>query len=130
MKRTTQTKTNTTAAAAGRGATQTAAPRTAGTSTYTRPTGGWVDLGSVRERKGKDGQDISYLVIDKDVEIFVGGEKVDLGEFRTVKLIDPRQGLETALSNGKIDEEKYNERLETLNNKNILFKMTVPPANN
>lgn len=89
-------------------------------------TSSWYELGTVRNNAKNN----PYIVLNKNVDVFVNGEKVDLGEFRTVKLVDPRLGLETLLSNGKIDESTYNERLEIIDDKRIEYKVTVAPQNN
>lgn len=91
--------------------------------------GFWAELGTLRERTNDKGDTSTYIVLNKNVQILVDGEEVDLGEYRTVKLIDPRKGLETARDNGKIDDETYEERLNALDERNVVFKLTVPPVN-
>lgn len=93
------------------------APRAASTGT-------WFELGTFREKDER-----VYIVLNKNVEVLVDGEKVDLGEYRTVKLIDPRKGLETARDNGKISDETFEERLAGFDERNIVYKLTVPPVN-
>ena len=86
----------------------------------------WAELGAVR----KNGDKTSYIVLNKDVEILVKGEKVDLGKYRTVKLMDPKTSLDGLLSKGHIDEAEHSKRLGELQERNVKFKLVVPPSEN
>jgi hypothetical protein len=89
-----------------------------------KKSGNWVDLGSIRESEDGEKQ---FVVLNKNVTVLVDGEEVDLGQYRTVKLIDPRKGLETSLQNERINQEKYEQQMNYINEKRVIFKLTVPP---
>lgn len=99
-------------------------PLTKVTSAPKATSGTWAELGTLREK-----EDRTYIVLNKNVEVLVDGERVDLGEYRTVKLIDPRKGLETMRDNGRIDDQTYEERISALDERNVVYKLTVPPVN-
>jgi len=94
----------------------------------------WSDLGTLRKKEGGK----AYLVIGNNVKILVGTynkesdsvedyEEVDLGEYRTVALTDPFAGIDGLLSKGYIDEKEANSRIEKIKDKNVKYKVTVPP---
>ena len=84
-------------------------------STFTR-------VGTLRR---KDEKSSSYLVLNKNVEVLDDGKPVDLGQFRTVKLIDPLKGLETMLNNGTLKQDEYDERVEALSTRGVMYDMVV-----
>lgn len=94
----------------------------------------WPELGTLRKKEGEK----PYLVIHPSVKISIGTynkdtkeyedfEELDMGDYRTVKCVDPRPGLDGLLDGGHIDEDEHEERLEFLEEKNIRYKLTVPP---
>lgn len=92
----------------------------------------WFNLGTLRSKEveTQDGDTVrkSWIVLDKNVTILVDGEEVNLGDYRTVKLIDPRPGLDSALENGSIDEGKHKELVNGYDERNVVYKLTVPPV--
>ncbi len=97
----------------------------------------WPEVGTLRQ-KNEDGSK-PYLVIHPSIKILVGSydkdsesydnfEEIDLGDYRTVKCIDPMPGLDALLEKGYIDEAEHEKRVETIDNKNVMFKLTVPPS--
>lgn len=86
----------------------------------------WYDLGTLRKPKDKDKN--SYIVLDKNVEILVGGKPVDLGDYRTIRLMDPFASLDSLLEGGHIDEPEHQKRTDALTERNVKYKLTVPPA--
>lgn len=109
--------------------TRSAAPAAKGSYERNYDATRFTDIGSLRTRVNDKGEEKLYIVLDSDIEIFANGQKVEVGQYRTVNLLDPRVGLETAFSNGKMDEETYNARLQTIEDKKIEYKLTVPPQN-
>lgn len=83
----------------------------------------WPELGTLR--KNKSGK--SYIVLNKDVEITVNGQKVDLGKFRSVQLVDPTAGVDALLEGGYITEKDHAERLSAIEERSIKYKLVVPP---
>lgn len=90
----------------------------------------WAKLGSLRRRMTKAGKESSYIVLDKKYSIVSNetGEKVDLGQYLQIKLIDPIPGLQKRLENGSLSEEDYNKQLQFIEEKGIQFELTVPPS--
>lgn len=95
----------------------------------------WNDLGTLRKKDDKN----PYIVLDKSVKILVGeynkdtGEyenfkEVDLGEYRTIQCTDPLSGVDALLDKGYIDEAEHAKRVEMVEEKKIMYKVTVPPA--
>lgn len=95
----------------------------------------WTDLGTLRKKEGKN----PYLVLDKSVKILVGTynkdteeydnfKEVDLGEYRTLQCTDPIKGIDALLDGGHIDEKEHETRTNMIEDKNIMYKVTVPPA--
>ena len=85
----------------------------------------WTKIGALK-RKSQDKP--SYIVVDKSVEIIVGGQKLDLGKYRTIKLIDPVARLDKMLQSGSIDQETHQERVKQLEQYSVLYELTVPPS--
>lgn len=85
----------------------------------------WNKIGAVK-RKSDDKP--PYVVIDKNVEIRVDGVKLELGKYRTVKLINPSDRLEKMLENGSIDQATYEERLKQIQDNNVVYELTLPPS--
>lgn len=94
----------------------------------------WTDIGTVRQAEGKN----PYLVISPGVKILVGKynkdteeyenfEEVDLGQYSTVKCVDPLPGLDALLEGQYIDEDEHETRLQRIEDKNIRYKLTIPP---
>jgi len=89
--------------------------RKSGSTKFTR-------VGTLRR---KDDKSPSYLVLNKNVEILVDGKPVDLGKFRTVKLVDPTKGLDTMLNSGKLEQAEYDEKVEALTSRGVMYEMVV-----
>lgn len=87
----------------------------------------WPELGTLRTKLDNEGQRKSYIVLNKNIEILVDGNPLDLGQFRTVRLTDPRKGLDTRLSKGSLTEDDYNEKITALEERNIKYTLVVPP---
>ena len=88
----------------------------------------WFTIGTFRERENDEGEVNSYLVINKNVDIFVNGEEVDLGEYRVVKLFDAQTSAQKLMEGGHIDENELNDRLQFIDDKGIVFNLTIPPT--
>ncbi|PCI45920.1 MAG: hypothetical protein COB41_00590 [Proteobacteria bacterium] len=97
----------------------------------------WPELGTLRQ-KNEDGSK-PYLHIHPSVRILIGSynsdtesydnyEELDLGDYRTVKCVDPLSGLDALLEKGYIDEAEHEKRVTVVEDKNIMFKLTVPPS--
>lgn len=90
----------------------------------------WVDIGTLR----KNEKGTSYIVLDKNVELLVKSKEnpdgviLDLGQYRQVKLVDPTSGLDSLLENGHIDQEKFDKQHAFLKEKNVRYKLSVPPT--
>lgn len=84
----------------------------------------WVKLGTL---KRKDKSKPSYIVLDKNVEILVAGEKVKLSKYRTVKLVDPVSRLDALKEKGIITEEEHTTRLQQLEENGVQYELTIPP---
>ena len=83
----------------------------------------WFDLGTLRKNEaGK-----SYIVLDKNVEISVGGKTLDLGDYRTLRLTDPYSSLDGLLESGHITEDEHAQRKDAMQQRNVKFKVTLPP---
>jgi len=84
----------------------------------------WNNIGTIRTTKtGK-----KILVISKDVEIFVKGEKLDLGDYRTVQLLPSVDGIQRRQQSGSLDNEKAESLLNYIDEKGITHDAVVPPA--
>ena len=92
--------------------------------------GQWADLGTVRQRKNKDGNLVSYIVLNEGVTVTVQGKEIDLGKYRTVSLVNPMNALDALLEGGHISESEHENRAKFLKDKMVKYKITVPPTNN
>lgn len=83
----------------------------------------WPKIGTLR--KGDSG---SYIKLEDNVRILVGGEEVPLNDKRTVRLEDPRKKVENLFERGIITEAEHDKRLESLaNNEWLKYELIVPP---
>lgn len=87
----------------------------------------WFTLGTLRGAYNDDDRP-PYIVLDKNVEILVNGEKVELSKYRVVRLYDSRKSAEMLFEKDKIDKEEYEKKLDIIENKNIDFNLVVPPS--
>ena len=92
----------------------------------------WTKLGSVRLRKTRDGKDSTYVILDKKFAIIntETNEKVDLGQFQKINLLDPMASLERRRANGSLSEEDFNKQCQFIEEKGVQFELTVPPVGN
>lgn len=91
----------------------------------------WYDIGTVRVKEvTKDGKKSksSYLVLNEKVEILVDGKKVDLGKYRTIKFQDALSGFKTAVENGNMTQEKFEDIESSYTEKGVKYRATIPPA--
>ena len=95
----------------------------------------WAEIGTMRQAEGKK----PYLVINPGVKILVGRynkdseeyanfEEVDLGDFRTVQCVDPLPALDALLDGDYISEDEHESRLTFLEEKNVRYKLSIPPV--
>ena len=84
----------------------------------------WTKIATVR--KDKNGK--NNIVFGKDVEILVGGEKLQLDQYRMAKLFNSADSVLSLQTQGKIDNETAEKRLGYINDKNITFDVVIPPT--
>lgn len=89
---------------------------------------GWPRIGSVR--KDKNGK--SYIKLNEDVEVFVGGTKVEMNKYRTVRLEDPTARIDGLQERGFITEQEADKRRSELAEKSawLKYELVVPPEGN
>lgn len=92
----------------------------------------WTKLGTLRSRKTKSGGDQRYIVLDKNYEIVdkKTGEKVDLGQYNQIKMFKSEEGLKASFERGNIDEEKFNKDMNFIQEKGVLYDLTVVQEEN
>lgn len=84
----------------------------------------WVTIGSVR----KDIKGNNNIVFSKGITILKDGVEVELGQYRLAKCFDATESVERLVAAGHIPQDKKDERLSYINDKNIMFDVTVPPV--
>lgn len=95
----------------------------------------WPELGTIRKNKNNK----SYIVFGQNVKILVGKynketkgyddyQELDLGEYRTAQLADPRVGLDALLDGQHITETEHSARLSRLDENQVRYKIVVPPS--
>lgn len=83
----------------------------------------WPKIGTLR--KGETG---SYIKLEENVDVYVGGVKLEMNKARTVRLEDPRKKVEGLLQRGFISEADADKRLEKLAELDWLrYELIVPP---
>lgn len=71
----------------------------------------------------------SILVLNKGVEIFYNGEKVNIDEtYKTLSLFNSEESAKGLLNKGIIDGELLNKKLEYINDKNITRDVVAFPV--
>lgn len=104
----------------------------------------FTDVGELRQRnvKNEAGEVIgkkSYLVVDSNIKILKGRfnsetktvgdyQEVDLGQYRTIELLDPKSGIDGLLAKDYITEEEHQKRMTRLEEKNVKYKLSIPPT--
>lgn len=94
---------------------------------WTKKNNGWHELGTLRR---KSPESSPYLILNPGVQILVDGVEVDLGKFRTIKLLDPVKKIDGSLEKGYITEEQAEERKQAIVDKSIKYNVTVAPPQN
>lgn len=64
---------------------------------------------------------------DKELEDYDNFKEIELSEFRTVQCVDPQPGIDALLDGGHITEEEHETKLDFLEEKNVRYKLTIPP---
>lgn len=97
----------------------------------------WPEIGSLRQRDEEGSK--PYLVIHPSIKILVGSfnkdtkeyedfTELDMGDYRTVKCVNPLAGIDALLDGGYIDEEEHEKKVNMVEEKNVVYKLTVPPS--
>ena len=85
---------------------------------------GWPKIGTLR----KNDKGFHYIKLEDDVKLIVNGETVDLNDYRTLRLQDPRETAKFMHERGIITEKQLDERLETLaENSWLRYEIVAPP---
>ena len=73
------------------------------------------ELGTIRKKENGT----TLIVFDKNVEITVGGRKVDLGDYNSLFLNDALENLEFLRDKDFISSDEYTKRSEIIATKGI-----------
>lgn len=85
----------------------------------------WANFGTVRQ---PDENRSPYIVVNKNVEIYVNGEKIELGRYRQIKLMDPKVSINRLLEMGVIDESDHEQRENFIDQKGVIYEAAIPPV--
>ena len=86
----------------------------------------WVNIGTFRH-KDPVKETKPYIVLQKGVEIYKDGKKVDLGQYNVLKLTDALSYEKFQLDKGDITQEQFEEAKSKLNDKGIRSNIARAP---
>ena len=86
----------------------------------------WTNLGSFRT--AKNGKKKFVLSNQIDFIVLKDGSKVSLDKFRTAICKDAVEDAQDMLSRGILDNEQLEKKLSYINDKQIKYQVTLPPA--
>lgn len=110
----------------------------------------WNDVGTIRIKRVEDESGNPVLdddgneqfrknfVFDRTVKIMIGRfdktanavvdfKEIDLGKYRTAKLMDPMVSLNNLKSAGYLDDNQLKERVRKNDEKGVKYSVLIPP---
>lgn len=86
----------------------------------------WINYGKlIKKANGK-----YSFVFNKDVEVVINGRKIvtDGDNVDWTNCNKPEENLKRLFSNGIIEEDEFNERMEKIQGSKVALEFTLPPA--
>lgn len=87
----------------------------------------YINLGTVRQSEDDDGNKYYRLVLDKDIEILVGGEKITLNKYRSINLYDAAKSNANLLENDHITQARFDAQNEFIEKNKVRYNAVRSP---